>query len=174
MTAMTKKRTLTAAEIDELVVRDVNDDSAWGPPIHVPAKPWAKRAPVRRLDLAAKFHVLSTLYRLGAEATVSVHSQKDVDITVVRRPGDVVTIDVKAAFDLKSWPIADFPVNRSHFVVFVYFAGRGSSDVPKSYVLSSRALHTWAREHDGLVEARELVRTAKDAREAWDRLLPAA
>jgi hypothetical protein len=65
-------------------------------PVQVPAKHWARRVPVRRLDLAAKFHVLSILYSLGAEATVSVGAQKDVDITVVRKPGEVVTIDVKA------------------------------------------------------------------------------
>jgi hypothetical protein len=171
-----KKPKLTATEIDELVVRDADDDSAWGPPIYVPAKPWAQRVAVRHLDLAAKFHVLSVLYRLGAEATVSAGSQKDVDIAVVHKPGEVFTIDVKVAHDAKSWRIDDFPVDRTHFVVFVYFSGRTSvaQSMPKSYVLNSRVLHSWAKEHDGLIEAKELFKTAQDAREAWDRLLPAA
>lgn len=172
---MIKKRKLTSAEIDELVIHDADDDSAWGPPIHVPAKPWAQRVAVRRLDLAAKFHVLSVLYRLGADATVSVGPQKDVDITIVRKPGEVFTIDVKAVNEAKSWSIDDFPVDRSHFIVFVFFSRRTSlSQSIRSYVLNSKALHSWAKEHKGLVEARELFKTAKDAREAWERLLPAA
>jgi len=173
---MNKKRKLTAAEIDELVIRDADDDSAWGPAIHVPAKPWAQRVAVRRLDLAAKFYVLSVLYRLGVEAAVSAGSQKDVDIALVHKPGEVVTIEVKVAHEAKSWRIEDFPMDRTHFVVFVYFSGRApaTQSVPKSYVLNSRVLHSWAKEHDGLVEAKELFKTAKDAREAWDRLLPAA
>jgi hypothetical protein len=169
---MTKKRDLTSTEIDELVVREAEDESAWGPPTHVAAKPWAKRVPVRRLDLAAKFHVLSVLYSLGADAVVSVSAQKDVDITVIRKPGEVFTIDVKVVREPKSWRIEEFPVDRSHFIVFVLFSGKPSK--PMSYVLSSRALHTWAMAHDGLVDAKALLKTAKDAREAWDRLLPAA
>jgi hypothetical protein len=172
---MTKKRALTSTEIDELVVREAEDESAWGPPIHVAAKPWAKRVPVPRLDLAAKFHVLSVLYSLGVDATVSVSSQKDVDITVIRKPGEVFTIDVKAVREPKSWRIEEFPVDRSHFIVFVLFSGKASPFAkPMSYVLSSRALHIWAMEHDGLVDAKALLKTAKDAREAWDRLLSAA
>jgi len=170
-----KKRSLTSAEIDDLVVREADDDLAWGPPIHVPAKPWAQRVAVRRLDLAAKFHVLSVLYSLGVDATVSVGAQKDVDITVVRKPGEVFTIDVKAVRQPKSWQIDDFPVDRSHFIVFVYFSSRSSApSMPKSYVLNSRVLRSWAKQHNGLIEAKELLKTAKDAREAWDRLLPAA
>jgi len=165
-----------SAETAELLMREAEDDSAWGPPIHVPAKPWAHRVRVRRLDLAAKFYVLSVLYRLGASATVSVGAEKDVDITVVRKPGEVVTVDVKVAPDSKSWPMAEFTVERGHFIVFVRFLKKGSvpQPIPESYVLSSRDLRTWAKEHDGLVRIRELVKNARDAREAWDRLLPAA
>ncbi len=31
------------AESDKSLLREANDASAWGPPIHVPAKPWAQR-----------------------------------------------------------------------------------------------------------------------------------
>jgi hypothetical protein len=171
-----KKKRPTETETNELLIREANDDSAWGPPIPVAAKPWAHRVRVRRLELAAKFHVLSVLYRLGAVATVSVGSEQDVDITVVRKPGEVVTVDVKSAPDSKSWPIQDFTVQRSHFVVFVRFTTKKSApqSIPESYVLSSRELRAWAKQHGGHVEIRELAKTAADAREAWDRLLPAA
>jgi hypothetical protein len=164
-----KPKHLTEAQIDEIVTRQAGDESAWDEPIHVPAKPWAKRVRVRRLDLAAKFHVLSVLYQLGAEAAVSVGSDKDVDITVVRRPGEVITVDVKVVSESNSWSTSDFPPTSSHFVVFVFF-----KPTPESYVVSSRDLHEWADQHDGVFGARELANSAKGAREAWDRLLPAA
>jgi hypothetical protein len=56
MTVKKSRTRLTEAEIDDIVIRQANDDSAWEEPTHVPAKPWAERVRVRRLDLAAKFH----------------------------------------------------------------------------------------------------------------------
>jgi len=170
------KRNLSEAAVDEIVIREADDHSAWEEPIHVPAKRWAERVRVRRLDLATKFHVLSVLYCMGADATVSVGSEKDVDITVVKKPGQVLTIDVKAALESKSWKLQDFTFGRGHFIVFVHFTRRRSTPQPvlEAYVLSSRDLRSWAREHGGLVEMRQLAKSAKDAREAWDRLLPAA
>lgn len=55
----TKKRPArrTQSKVDEIVSRQALDDSAWGDPVHVEAKAWAKRVPVRRIDLAAKLHV---------------------------------------------------------------------------------------------------------------------
>jgi hypothetical protein len=168
------RKKLSEAEIDAVVISQANDESAWEEPIHVPAKPWAQRIRVRRLELAARFHVLSVLYCLGAEPTVSVGSEKDVDITVVRRPGDVVTVDVKAASESKSWNIAEFAINQSHYVVFVYFSHLKEAVHPESYIWPSHELKSWASERDGIVEMRQLMRSAQDAREAWERLLPAA
>ena len=55
----TKKRPgkATQRKVDEIVSRQALDDSAWSDPVHVEAKPWAKRVPVSRVDLAAKLHV---------------------------------------------------------------------------------------------------------------------
>ena len=46
-------------------------------------------------NLAAEFHALSVLYRLGAEATLTLGNKKSVDIVVVRSAGDTITVDVK-------------------------------------------------------------------------------
>jgi len=175
MTMKKSKKHLTEAQVDEIVTRQADDESAWEEPIHVAAKPWAKRVRVRRLDLAAKFHVLSVLLQLGAEATMSVGSDREVDITVVRKPGEVVTVDVKVVSDAKTWTASDFPATGSHFVVFVCFTCRNAvgQEIPESYVLNSRDLHAWA-DQEGAINIGQLARSAKDAREAWDRLLPAA
>jgi len=42
-----KETSQTEAAADEMLIREAEDDSAWEPPIHVSAKPWARRAPVR-------------------------------------------------------------------------------------------------------------------------------
>ncbi len=85
-------------------------------------------------------------------------------------------MDVKAAADSKSWPMHDFNAEKGHFIVFVRFGKNKSASqhTAESYVLSSRELRSWAKEHDGFIRIQDLARTVRDAREAWDRLLPAA
>ena len=46
-------------------------------------------------NLASEFYVLSTLHRLGADASLTLGNKKSVDIVVVRKAGDAVTVDVK-------------------------------------------------------------------------------
>jgi hypothetical protein len=53
-------------------------------------------------NLAAEFHILSILHRLGAEATLS--NKKSVDIVLTRKAGDAVTIDVKGVSGKYDWP----------------------------------------------------------------------
>lgn len=170
------RRKLTRTEVDEIVIREALDDAAWEAPIEVPAQPWAKRVAVRRLDLAAKFHVLSVLYQLGADAAFSIATDKDVDITLVRKPGEVVTIDVKVASRDNSWKAAEFPPTDQHFVVFVVFPQEypASREAPSTYVASSRDLHDWAQKHKGSIDVDKLSKVAKRSRDAWQRLLLAA
>ena len=119
--------------------------------------------------------MLSVLYQLGAEAAMSVGPDRGVDITVVRRPGEVVTVDVKVVSGTKSWTASDFPPIGNHFVVFVCFTQGDAigQEIPESYVLNSRDLHAWA-DQEGAISVGQLARSAQEAREAWDRLLPAA
>ena len=176
MTAKKSRRELAQAEIDEIVIRQAEDEAAWEEPVRVFPVQRADRARVRRFDLAAKFHVLSVLYRLGARPAFSVEGERYFDLTLVRNPGEVVTVEVKAAADWKSWSLKEFSVSKRHFVVFVYFDAKksGFKSMPESYILDSQDLPSWAKEHSGVVAMRQLVESAKDAREAWDRLFTAA
>jgi hypothetical protein len=77
-------------------------------------------------NLASEFYVLAALYRLGADASLSLGNKKAVDITVVRAAGDAITIDVKGVAGRHDWPadnISSVPRER-HFVVFVSFEGK--------------------------------------------------
>ena len=46
-------------------------------------------------NLAAEFHVLSVLHRLGLDANIALGNKKSVDIVIVRDAGEAYTIDVK-------------------------------------------------------------------------------
>lgn len=75
-------------------------------------------------NLAAEFHVLSVLHRLGADASLSLGNKKAVDITVVRGDGMAVTIDVKGVAGKFDWPADNVVVRNLHFIALVSFQGR--------------------------------------------------
>jgi len=79
-------------------------------------------------NLASEFYVLAVLYRLGADATMSLGNKKAVDITVVRSAGDVVTIDVKAVADKYDWPVGKLHagIPDRHFFALLSFEGKFS------------------------------------------------
>jgi hypothetical protein len=61
MATMTKKRKLTEPEIDELVVKQANDDSAWETAIHVRKEKGASFSIAP--ELAARAAFLASLHR---------------------------------------------------------------------------------------------------------------
>lgn len=92
--------------------------------------------------MAAEFYVLSMLYRLGIEASLTLGNKKAVDITVTRALGDIVTIDVKGIRGKTSWPIHDRYRKRSHYYVFVTFLDRIDKPAvqPEVYIVPSTSI----------------------------------
>jgi hypothetical protein len=74
-------------------------------------------------NLASEFYVLSTLYRLGLDANLTLGNKKSVDITVVRGPSDVITIDVKAVAKCMDWPMRSALIQDAtrHFLVLLCY-----------------------------------------------------
>lgn len=95
-------------------------------------------------NLAAEFHVLSMLHRLGADAALSLGNKKSVDITVVRAEGEAVTIDVKGVAGPFDWPADNVrvPDHDRHFLALVCFEGRITDPerVPSVWVVPAREL----------------------------------
>jgi len=58
-------------------------------------------------NLAAEFHVLLALHRLGADATLTVGNKKSVDIAVVQATGRSLTVDVKGLAGKTSGVVRD-------------------------------------------------------------------
>jgi hypothetical protein len=84
-------------------------------------------------NLAAEFHVLSCLHRIGLTANLTLGNKKGVDIVVVRDAGDAVTVEVKGVAKKYDWPannlVTEHPEN--HFVALVSFEGRiDDADMP--------------------------------------------
>ena len=86
---------------------------------------WEARLGGYDTNLASEFHVLSTLYRLGLDANLSLGNKKSVDITIVRGPADVVTVDVKAVAKPMDWPVGTKAVANPdrHFLVLLCYNG---------------------------------------------------
>jgi hypothetical protein len=95
-------------------------------------------------NLAAEFHVLSLLHRLGADAALSLGNKKAVDITVVRAEGEAVTLDVKGVAGRDDWPADNVrvPDHDRHFLALVSFEGRiGDPErMPSVWVVPAREL----------------------------------
>jgi len=74
-------------------------------------------------NLASEFHVLSTLYRLGVDASLTLGNRKAVDIVVAYSRGDSATVEVKAIAGKDDWLVGNVPVQpkQRHFVVLVSY-----------------------------------------------------
>jgi hypothetical protein len=126
-----RKRKLLDDQIEAEVIADLNDPSAWEEPIFVPPSTsplpeWVTAG--RHLELSARFHVLSILHRLGAEASLTNAYRENVDITVVQAPGRALTIDVKTIVGKAKWRVQPFVSRRHHYVAFVVYVAKAMTD----------------------------------------------
>jgi hypothetical protein len=141
-----RKRKITDDEIEAEVIADLADPSAWGEPIYVPPVKSPRPAWVtlgRHLELSSRFHVLSILHRLGAEANLTNAHPENVDITVVQAPGRAVTIDVKTLVGNTKWLVQPFSARKHHYIAFVTYSRKQLADpssVPEVVVFPSARL----------------------------------
>ena len=77
-------------------------------------------------NLAAEFWVLSALYRLGVEAQLTLGNKKSVDILILRKSGEIFTIDVKGVAGPYDWPADNIKIldKQTHFYIFLSFEGK--------------------------------------------------
>ena len=163
---------LSDEQMNELVISDVNDPSAWGDPVVVgPSKGPRRIRHAKHLELASKFYVLSVLHRLGADATLTFSQSDNVDITVVLESGNALTVDVKTLTGPVEWPIADFRARPGHFLTFVWYAEAADPNrPPRVYIVASEQLQTFLEKHPHERLALDHLDEEVHAREAWERL----
>jgi hypothetical protein len=103
-------------------------------------------------NLASEFFVLSSLYRLGLAANLTLGNKKGIDIVVACGPGRAFTIEVKAVAGKNDWLVGQLGTSPKdhHFVVLVGY--EGSFDAPDT------PPKVWVFPHHELVP---YIRTAK-------------
>jgi hypothetical protein len=176
MTSSKSKRSKREQAIDRAVISQVDNPAAWDEPITIPSsdapRPKWMRAG-RHLEFAAKFHVLSVLHRLGADANLTLAQPDNVDITVVRESGQAVTIDVKTLSGTDSWHVDRFKARKHHYVVFVWFAaGLEAPDAPpRVFIAHSRQLERFVNKHQSARVSIDELFAQLDAAKAWQQLV---
>jgi hypothetical protein len=128
-------------------------------------------------NLAAEFHVLSVLHRLGAAANLTLGNKKGVDIVVAREAGDAVTVEVKGVAKRYDWPADNIQSAspKRHFVVLVSFEGRVEEPAspPRCWVIPLPELKPYLRRYPKgrrNVSRAAINETGKKFEDAWSRL----
>ena len=129
-------------------------------------------------NLAGEFHVLSMLYRLGADATLTLGNKKSVDIAVIRPAGDAVTVDVKALAGKTGWPVDNFRGGqKGHFLALVCFLNKigDPTQMPEIYIVPSAEVEQFIYHAPGGRKVIPLSRMHRDDgkkyRDEWKQLL---
>jgi len=163
---------LTDEQMNELVVADVNDPSAWGDPIVVgPSKGPRRIKRAKHLELASKFYVLSVLHRLGIDATLTFSQADNVDITVVLESGSALTVDIKTLTGALEWRVANFSARANHFIAFVWYPDSEEPNVPPTvYIIASEQLSIFIAKHESASVSLPQLDDEIHARNAWQRL----
>jgi hypothetical protein len=161
-------------EAEVLATRD--DPSAWElltpvPPATSPRPAWMLRR--KHLDLAAKFHVLSVLHRFGLEANLSWAQPDNVDITVLGRNGQTVTIDVKTVDGAREWLVDQFSQRKRHYVVIVAFSPEGANEIlaPSAYIVASDELRKFLSRRHLTAISLETLSQEFSALDAWQLII---
>ena len=128
-------------------------------------------------NLASEFYVLAVLYRLGADAALSLGNKKAVDITVVRAPDDVATVDVKGVAGKHDWPAdnIDMEPKTGHFVVLVSFEGKigEPKETPSVWVVPHAEIDQFRKQYEGRanISRAALIANGDGYRDNWELLL---
>jgi hypothetical protein len=87
--------------------------------------------------LASEFYVLSALYRLGYDATLTLSNKKDVDIIVSKNKYQI-TLDVKGSISASSYRLSHIS-RPNHFYVFLSFHNKidDLDTIPEIFIVPS-------------------------------------
>ncbi len=128
-------------------------------------------------NLAAEFHVLSTLHRLGADASLTLGHKKAVDIFVARKKGKTFTIDVKGVAKRYDWPAGnvDRKGKEGHFLILVSYEGKigDPKQAPSVWVVPSKHIRRFIRvygERTNILRGK-MVKEGKQYFHAWWRIV---
>mgnify|MGYP001617688514 CR=1 FL=1 len=134
-------------------------------------------------NLAAEYYVLSMLYRVGANAYLTLGNKKSIDI-VIDNNGKTLTADVKGLKDTSCFPIDNWnKKDKNHYLIFVSFLKRihDPTCLPEIYVVPSLEIEQKHKKLEGksviyknpkgnrtVVELSQLRKLGKKYKDKWD------
>ncbi len=102
-------------------------------------------------NLAAEFWVLSSLYRIGVDAHLTLGNKKAVDIVITRDSEIAFTVDVKGVAGPYDWPADNIKLldKTSHIYALVCFENKitDPSSNPSIWLIPSTALKDYMIEY---------------------------
>lgn len=109
-------------------------------------------------NLASEFYILSSLHRMGLNATLTLGNKKAVDIVVIVNEDRVITIDVKGVAAKMDWLFGDSPLHilANHFIALVGYEDRINKidQSPRVWIVPS-------------LKIKHFVKTAKNGKTKW-------
>ena len=130
-------------------------------------------------NLASEFYVLSSLHRLGADATLTLGNKKSVDIVIVRKAGDAITIDVKGVAGRWDWPADNIrePKHPSkHFLVLISYEGKiiDLCSMPSVWIVPYKQISKFIKKYRGRQNVSRMLiqNNGKRYRDAWHLIAP--
>lgn len=90
--------------------------------------------------IASEYLVLSILFRLGANAFLSMGNKKAVDILISKSDGTFYEIDVKSVSGYSSIPVNNIKEKANRFIIFVVYRNkfRNIDSLPNFYIVPSK------------------------------------
>ncbi len=119
---------------------------------------------------ASEFLVLSTLYRLGVNAFISLGNKKSIDIIVKAKSGQSLSVDVKSVRGYTSVVVNNVIPAPNHFIVVVVYKNKfeDPTTLPDFYIIPSERIPEIRSEFNG--EHRLMKGKLKEFRDAWEQL----
>ncbi len=93
-------------------------------------------------NLASEYYVLSMLYRVGVNASITIGNKKSVDI-MVEKGDKLLTIDVKGLRDTSCFPIDNLKNKKpNHYLAFVSYRNsiNNPAVIPTVYIVPANEL----------------------------------
>lgn len=120
---------------------------------------------------ASEFLVLSTLYRLGVEAFISLGNKKSIDIVIKAKSGLSLSVDVKSVKGYSSIVVNNVKAAANHYIVVVVYKNKFAdpSVLPDFYIIPSKKIAGLSENYKG--QKRLLKRKITDYQGKWEDLL---
>jgi hypothetical protein len=119
---------------------------------------------------ASEFLVLSSLFRLGVNAFISLGNKKSIDIIIKAKNGLSLSVDVKSVQAYSSIVVNNVKAATNHFIVVVIYKNKFTvpSVLPDLYIIQSEKIAGLAKSYKK--EIRLLKGDIVDYKDNWSAL----